>query len=133
MKRTTGNVSYCLLLLAGLTLVLAGVDLFRHFAAGHSANVPAHSHFTTEQLLIIGFAFLLYLSERFRLLHLKLNLCFLCLLLVCFRLAYELTGGRWGGAAAADVVVFALLVPLLIYLASHPLRTLSAETGKDPS
>jgi hypothetical protein len=133
MKRTTGNVSYCLLLLSGLTLVLAGVDLFRHFLVNHSTSVPPHSHFTLEQILIMGFAFLLYFSERFGLLHLNLNLCFLALFLVCVRLAYEFKGGGWGGAALADVALFALLVPLLVFLASHPLRTLSAETGQDSS
>jgi hypothetical protein len=131
MKRTTGSVPYCLLLLSGLMLVLAGIDLFRHFLAGHSASVPPHNHFTLEQLIIIGFAFLLYISGRFGLLHLNLNLCFLGLFLAGVRLAYELKGGEWGSAALADVVLFVLLVPLLVSLASYPLRTLSAETGQD--
>jgi len=101
--------------------------------AAHPSAVPPHTHFTLEQLVIMGFALLLYISERFRLLYLNLQLCFLALFLVCVRLAYEFRGGGFEGLAFTDVALFALLVPLLISLASFPLRTLSAESGQDPS
>jgi hypothetical protein len=132
MKENKEKGSYCLLLLIGLVLALAGVDIARHTLAGSSA-VPPHAHVTLEQLAIMGFCLLLYISGRLGLVHLNLRLCLLSLFLVVVKLAYELRAGRWENGMLFDLALFVLLVPLIISLASYPVRILSAERGQDAS
>ena len=133
MKKTTANCSYCLFLFVGLALALVGVDIARHAMAGSSAAVPPHTHVTLEQLAIMGICLLLYISGRFGLVQLNLRLCLLSLLLVGVKLANGLKDARWESGSIFDLALFVLLVPLLISLASYPVRLLRTEGAQDPS